>query len=167
MINKPINFLHRRQFDICPSDILFSVKMSDVEVISDSESGADQPQAAPGELFVPAKSKSDIWKYFKLKKDDKNKTWAVCMKCPKKSLVYCGGTTTLWNHAQQVHFIPKPKKSKQPRIKLPQEQDPDSSDPAQSTSSNPPKKQVSIEEAFARNDNESVNLNFPVIKTLF
>ena len=57
--------------------------MSDVEIISDPESGGG---AAPDELFVPAKSKSEIWKYFKLKKHDK--TLAVCQKCPNKSLVF-------------------------------------------------------------------------------
>ena len=101
--------------------------------LSDSESGTP---TAPGELFVTSKSKSVIWNHFKLRKDDKNKTWAVCMKCPNKSLVYCEGTTSLWNHAYQIHFIPKPKKSKQPKLKFSTNKDPDSPGPAQSKASN-------------------------------
>ena len=105
--------------------------MSDeIEIMSESESGtvsqtgtvASVPSASRTTgLFVPSKSKSDIWKVFKLKKDEDNKVWAVCLKCPK-SLAYCGATTTLWNHAEQVHFIPKPKKTKHLPLQQPQEQ---------------------------------------------
>ena len=65
------------------------------------------------DLYIPLRSKSDIWKYFKLKEDDKDhKRWAVCNECPDKSLAFSGTTTTLWNHVHRVHFIAKPTKSK-------------------------------------------------------
>ena len=115
---------------------------------------ASQTRADAAELYVPSKSKSDIWKYFRLKKDENNKVWAVCLKCPNK-LSYCSGTTTLWNHATQVHFIQKPKKSKQPVDDEATISDPVSA-PSTSTSSRPSVKQVSIKEAFARDDTQSI-----------
>ena len=120
----------------------------------------------PSGLFVPPQSKSAIWKHFKLKKDDKGKTWSVCNLCPNKSLAYNGATTTMWNHAQAVHFIPKPKvpkqapittvKELQPKVQI---QDVDveiipSAEPATSTSRGP--RQISIQKAFARDDTQSI-----------
>ena len=130
------------------------------ETTSQTTSQTETDEAAAGTasasgLYVPAKSKSPIWNYFKLKKDDvnKDKVWAVCNKCPNKKLAFRGATTTLWNHVEQVHFIPKPKTSKQgAKIRLePQVDSQDvetDSEPNPSTTSNT--KQMSIKEAFAR-----------------
>ena len=56
--------------------------------------------------YVPSRCRSDIWKYFKLKEDDEShKRWAVCNKCPDKSLAYAGATSTMWHHMRHVHSI--------------------------------------------------------------
>ena len=57
----------------------------------------------------------------------------------------------MWNHVQQVHFIQMPKKSKQPPVNFETKEDPDSGGPA--------KKQTKIEDAFARNDIQSISSN--------
>ena len=58
------------------------------------------------DTYIPLRTRSDIWKYFKVKDDDEShKRWAVCKKCPDKSLVYCGATSQLWNHMRRVHNI--------------------------------------------------------------
>ena len=139
--------------------------MSESETASQTGTGD-----VPSGLYVPPQSKSAIWKYFKLKKDDveKDKTWSVCNLCPNKSLAYNGATTTMWNHAQAVHFITKPKvlkqapittvKELQPKVQI-QDVDLDiipstSAEPAPSTSRGP--RQISIQKAFARDDTQSI-----------
>ena len=133
---------------------------SDADTSPNAESA---PTASTSGLFVPSNTKSQIWKYFKLKKDEKNELRAVCIKCPNKSLAYNKSTTTLWNHVQKVHFIAKPQKSKQPPLQTQpqsQSQDDQAPGPSSSTSSKPSTRQVSIEEAFKRYD-------ALLIKTLF
>ena len=114
--------------------------MSDPDEIEILEaSGSERPSAsAPAPSCESAPSKNKLWTYYKLKEDD-GKKFAVCNLCPKKSFTYSGGTSTLWKHLKNIHFILRPKLSEtQPQL--------------QPTSSvqNPVAKQVSIEDAFAR-----------------
>ena len=114
----------------------------EIDLSSDSDADKDDGPSAP------KKAKSDVWDHFKLKKDD-GKTLAVCKKCPNKSFAYSGGTTTLWHHLKQVHFIVKQKKpKKQSQMKFATESSASTSD----AHTIPLKKQVSIEDAFARED---------------
>ena len=116
-------------------------------------SEASRPQMASGsDAEVPSGSnvsvdkappkKSDIWKYYKLKEEG-GKKFAVCMKCPTKSFAYTGGTSTLWKHLQNVHFIPKPKSRPQSQAEV-------VSESTRPTPTNLFVKQISIKDAFAR-----------------
>ena len=91
---------------------------------------------------APHKKRSDIWEYFKLKEDD-GKKFAVCTKCPNKSFIYSGGTSTLWKHLKNVHFILKPK---------PKEDAESTSSIGNLFAKQQESKQVSIGDAFARYD---------------
>ena len=65
------------------------------------------------DLYVPSRSNSDIWKYFKRTKEDKNhKTWAVCNECPDKTLAFNGVTSSMWHHMRRVHSIENPSRLK-------------------------------------------------------
>ena len=58
------------------------------------------------DLYVPSRSRSDIWKYFKIKEGDKDhKTWAVCNECPNKTLAFNGTNSSMWHHMRRVHSI--------------------------------------------------------------
>ena len=69
----------------------------------------------PNDLFAPSRPQSDIWKYFNLKRDNKDcKIRAVCNDC-HRSLAFTGTTSTMWRHIQRVHSIDdKPKRFWQP-----------------------------------------------------
>ena len=60
-------------------------------------------------MYVPSRSRSEIWKYFKIKEDNIDQLrWAVCNKCPDKPFAFNGTTTHMWRHVRRVHSIEKP-----------------------------------------------------------
>jgi len=69
-------------------------------------SSSAPPTTNATDPYIPGKSKSDIWKLFHLKNDDKISTraWAVCNQC-SKFYSHTGSTTHLWKHMQKAHFI--------------------------------------------------------------
>ena len=87
--------------------------------------------------FCPVGAHSDVWKHFKLHKENKK---AQCNLCPK-ALTYCGGTTTLWRHLSTVHQI------KAPNANTVAEQN-SSSAPGAPTTTGP--RQLSIQNSMAR-----------------
>ena len=112
----------------------------DIEVL-EASGEANVAEACSTENPQLNKKSSDIWEYFEKKKDDSGKNIALCKKCPNKSFSFSGGTSTLWRHLQNVHFITKPK---------PKENETTSS--IKNLFAKQEEKQQSIKDAFTRYD---------------
>ena len=75
-----------------------NVKMASSST-SSSSSSSTQPISNAG--VTPSDGTSDVWKYFKKKKEQKK---ALCTIC-NKLYAYCGGTTNLREHLEAFHSV--------------------------------------------------------------
>jgi hypothetical protein len=73
------------------------------------------------DLVVPEKTKSKVWKYCRIRHDDKDKKEAYCLVCKSWWISWCGGTSNLKRHLQQVHNVCDFLKEdlKQPKLSIP------------------------------------------------
>ena len=146
------NFVSKHKFGLRNESETSSRMENEIDLtMSDSEDNL----GASGSVCesAPLKHKSFIWKHYKLKadKDNVKKKIAVCTKCPNKSFAYTGGTSTLRNHLKRVHFIDEPKESMTQSQIESKTDDPDAVLPA-----NPFARQVTIEDALARDNVQSI-----------